>query len=368
MRILMIAPFISPHSRKPLRRLLEQGHEVIALDSHNPFPEGRERFFFVPFPAENANTSIDILRRIWSELKPDIAHVHWIDLRAYLCVLAGIRPLVLSAWGSDINEHFNPEWDAPERKFIGSILRGCDAVIVDAADVPERCATLAGTDVLTVMAPLGVDPAVFHPGYEAAAARLRQSLRIDPNERVLVAIRALHPFHNHHRILEAFSKALPQLQSPVVLLFKTFNAVSFKPYEMELRRLAIEYRVQDSVRFAGELAPEDMPALYSLAHAVINFPDFDAFPVSFIEAAFCERPVISPNLPAYSGDFAETLLTRFDSDRPETLAAAIAQVVNAPPEISRRAAARTIAVASYTETAYIEKVEQLYSTLHNRYK
>ena len=46
------------------------------------------------------------LRWSYARFGSSLAHVHWIDTEAYHVAKAGIRPLILSAWGTDINRLF----------------------------------------------------------------------------------------------------------------------------------------------------------------------------------------------------------------------------------------------------------------------
>lgn len=42
------------------------------------------------------------VRRLFSRIKPDIVDAHYVTVKSYLGTLSGFRPLVLTAWGSDI--------------------------------------------------------------------------------------------------------------------------------------------------------------------------------------------------------------------------------------------------------------------------
>ena len=48
-----------------------------------------------------------------------------------------------------------------------------------------------------------------------------------------------------------------------------------------------------------------LPEIYALADVIINYPSMDTLPVTFMEAAACERPVVTSRLPSYMGTFAE---------------------------------------------------------------
>lgn len=50
---------------------------------------------------------------------------------------------------------------------------------------------------------------------------------------------------------------------------------------------------------------EAVPAVYSAADVMVNFPDQDSLTATLQEAAACERPFISALLPEYRGTFVE---------------------------------------------------------------
>jgi glycosyltransferase involved in cell wall biosynthesis len=67
-------------------------------------------------------------------------------------------------------------------------------------------------------------------------------------------------------------------------------------------------RLVADVRWLSDVPVSELPALYGASDAIINFPAMDGFPVTFMEAAACDCPVISADLPAYAGPLAQQLL------------------------------------------------------------
>ena len=166
MKILMIAPGFSPHSQRPLNWLLDNGCEVTFVDKKDPCPQGRDKYQFVPYPSSRGSRYYEKLgeriagwltlemltlqlRLLSRRVRPDVTHVHWVDHRAYHCMKAGLKPLVLSVWGSDINRLFLPNADPENRRMIGRVLAYADRVIVELPVMAERCDQLAGQKVNT---------------------------------------------------------------------------------------------------------------------------------------------------------------------------------------------------------------------------
>ena len=52
-----------------------------------------------------------LLRWLLTRVRPDIVHVQWTDDKAWLLAKASVSPLVLTAWGSDLNGTLEPGHD-----------------------------------------------------------------------------------------------------------------------------------------------------------------------------------------------------------------------------------------------------------------
>jgi len=355
---LMIAPGGDTHSLRPLNWLLERGCRVVFSDRTDPLPEGREGYSFVPFPYPrggrifpklfgknlgdrlfglSARTTVIRLAALRRRIRPSVTHVHWVDDRAYYCAKAGLRPLVLTVWGSDINNHFLPDANGAARKRIGETLASADLILIDSADLHEKCIALAGRNVPTEVIIHGVNTDLFRPGYEAAAEEWRCRLSIPPAAAVLLSIRKWTSLYRHESILEAFARALPRLNSEAYLVFKIVkgNSMHGALYEKQLRDLTVKLGLCEMVRWMDEVPFDALPAVYSFADVILSYPSMDAFPVTFFEAAACECPVISCMLPAYSGTFAEEYFQMVSPDEPSELSDAIVKFVNEKRTASR---------------------------------
>lgn len=284
-------------------------------------------------------TTVLRLKVLWRRVCPTIVHVHLVDDRAYYCVKAGLRPLVLTVWGSDINNHFLPNANPASRRRVGEALSGADLILIDSADMHKKCAELAGREVPTELITLGVNTDRFHPGYQRAAAEWRRSLSIPADSTVLLSIRKWTSLYRHENILEAFARALPRLKSEAVLVFKIVKGASTQTdralYEKKIRNLTDKLGLGQMVRWMEQVPFHLLPEVYSFADVILNYPSMDAFPVTFLEAAACECPVISCRLPAYAGTFAEEYFKLVSPDDLSELSDAIVEFVNQNGAASR---------------------------------
>jgi glycosyltransferase involved in cell wall biosynthesis len=366
---MMLAPGASPHARRPLGWLLRRGVEVVFVDACDPLPGRREGYRFVRLPrsglgplrrllGSRAGHALALwpalpLHLVWRGARPDLVHVHFVDHRARQAARAGAQPLVLSAWGTDVHRHFEPGADPEDRRAAGEALAAADLVIVDAPDVAARCAELAGRDPWILVVPLGVDTARFRPDDGAAARAWRRRLDIPSGAAVLLSARAMAPLYRHDAVLDAFALARPRFHRPAVLVMKRYNPADpaeGAACEARLRRLAHARGVAGAVRWIGPVPEDRLPEIHALADVVVSFARTDGFPVTFLEAAACERSVISCDLPAYRGSFAERFFVLVDRDDTGDLAAAMTRAVNEPASLSAHVAeARRVVVSRYDE-------------------
>lgn len=337
MKVMMLAPGGSVHSARPLAWLLERGCEVLFVDDVRPRPRGDGAFTHAPNPLAagrrrwlgwrlSHRLAYARLRQLYRRFRPDIVHVHWVDQRALACADCGLRPLILTVWGSDINRLFESGIDASYRRRIGETLSAADLVIVDSADMPAKCEELANGPVSTALLPLGIDTAKFRPVSAETRSQWRRRMGIEGDATVFMSVRAWGPRYGHDQILEAFALARQRTPRTMALVFKVYNTKDYpeaSALEVALRRRVEELGLERDIRWLTEVSVDELPALYGAADVIVNYPSMDAFPVTFIESAACQCPVISIDLPAYRGTFVHDYFAIVPADDVEALAAAI---------------------------------------------
>jgi len=382
MKVLMLGPFCI-HTTRQVNWALEKGCEVTLISDQNPYTIEKSNFWYINqpsvrgarlyrmiLPKKQANRLIDLLFRVqyriwWKTVRPDVVHVNWVGGEAYYMACACAKPFLLTVWGSDVNMHFFQNADPEQRYRAGFTLGHADKVVIDAMDMAEKCSLLAGKYVPTELVPLGVDTELFRPGYELAARTWRRVLAIPDAAKVVVSIRALEKRYGHDSILEAFAKALPHLGGEAVLIFRRYNPKLEDEYEIHLRHQAERLGILSKVRWMDSVPYRTLPEVYSLADLVVNFPDYDAFPVTFIEAAACCRPVLSCRLSSYINTFADECFRMVPPQSTETLAKAIIEELKhslneALPVLAK---ARAIVESNYNELISATKIMDLYTDL-----
>ncbi len=401
MRILMVGPTLLALKR-PLDWALAQGHEVWLIGDTNPYLiKQPPNYHFIEFvtarckydsisnssidtPIDELSANVDQLKQIAATFQPDIIHVHAINNITHCCVLAKLHPLVVSAWGflnqliqepienpsteSQIPDS-NNSTEAPSlQEFCDQVLSNFDVLIVDNPALADACQGLLSSTQRIENIGLGTDTQHFHPNYASNVAKWRQVLKIPDNATVFFSPRGWGWCYGQEDIFQAFAKVYADLPQPAILLFVKLPRDTrefIEKLEEEILTQAKTLGIIDSLRWLPALPYEMLPTAYNLADVVINYPFTDAFPSTLVEAAACQRPVITSDLQAYRGTFVEEYYTLVEPNNAEALAKAMLEVVKESPveRISRLEKLRQHIVENYDEKVMRQKLMILYQEL-----
>ena len=379
MRILILGHGSSTHVKRPINQLLDRSCEVFFAGSENPYPTGRPGYYYLWYPFFGrciyrrtghvigdllAKLSfIPLLRYYYNKFKPDITHVHWVDCHAYYCLQAGLHPLILSIWGSDINNCFAPGADQRHNNIISQVLSKANKIIIDSPEMAGKCSFLAKHDMNTIeLLHLGVMPN-FLRNFGKNKLEIKSFYHIPEDARVLLSIRALTPFYQHELILKAFGLVFPRLTKRTVLVFKKFNEMNDN-YSRELNFLAKHLGMENSIFWINHIADPQLPNVYSMADVIINFPVQDTFPITFLEAAASQVPVITNALPSYVNTFAEQYFKMVQDNSVTGLAEALFDELELLPTPKEKlSAAHSFVEKNFNQANYINRLLDIYSDI-----
>lgn len=232
------------------------------------------------------------LRRVLADLRPDVIHAHYLARYGWAAADAGVHPLVVSPWGSDLLQV--PARRLRTRLWNRRALRRADLVTVS-SDGMREAAIAAGARADRIRhVHHGVDTQRFSPGPAAPAFRERAGVNF--GELVVVSPRTIAPLYRHEVVVDAMAELGRRLpQTPwLVMSARGADRESLE----ELRARVVAAGIGDRVRILDEVAPDDLPDLYRLADAVVSVPETDSFAVSVLEAMACGRPVVASDVPA----------------------------------------------------------------------
>ena len=283
-------------------------------------------------------------RRAIAAIAPDLVHAHYVTSYGLLGALGGRRPLVLSAWGSDIL--VTPRESAMARWLTGQVLRRAALITADSRDVLAEIATYRPRGRLAEVF-WGADTARFVP---AQAGVAREGFQV-------ASLRAWEPNYRIDVLLRAF--ATLRAGGPA-----TLHLFGGGRDEAALRALAGELGLGASVRWHGRLPPDALAAALRDCDVSVSVPVSDATSVSLLESMACGLPVVVSDLPANRQWIDADGGRVVDGGDPAAIAAAL-DALRADPAQRRRLGARNRAriEAEGSSDAQMDRMAALYREL-----
>lgn len=297
MRVLYFSRGYTPHDHRFLAALAKTEHEVcyLRLESGGPgeesrpvppkvrmigWPDGERPWRWTEVPRRRGE-----LRRALEEVRPDLVHAGPIPRGALLTALAGFRPLVTMSWGSDLLR------DA--RRGLGRwvaryTLSRSAALICDCETVRRAAQSLGMPEERIVVSPWGVDLRHFSPGPDGG---LRSRLGWE-SAFVILSTRSWERIYGVEVLVEGFIRAA--LSDASLRLLALSGGSLRHRMEDRLRRTGLA----DRVRFAGQVAHDELPAHYRAADVYLSASRCDGTSVSLLEAMASGLPSVVSDIPA----------------------------------------------------------------------
>ena len=217
------------------------------------------------------------------ESRPDIVHGHYLSHYAFIAALGGMRPLVTSAWGSDVLR--DPHESLITKKMVQWVIGQSALITYSANVVAEACSNLGARADQLFRVVLGVDSAFL----DAVKDCPRPSARPP----VIVSYRSLdRSMFNVDVIIQAMPEVLRHVPEARLWIG---NSGRLEP---ELRALASRLRLDTSVEFIGTADAHELANRMCQASVYVALPDTDASSVTLLEAMAAGAYPINSNIPA----------------------------------------------------------------------
>lgn len=365
LRLAFLADPNETHTRRWVRWFADHGHRVhlvapADMELESPLPDG---VTLVRLPAYGGRRVRPLgylearraMRRTLGPLDPDVLHVHYLTGYGWLAWLSGVRPYVVTVWGSDV---FRTLPASRKARWLGRLaLRGAATVTADSRDLALGAIAGGARPGRTRLIQFGVDAARFAPGPGDPLVRERLGL---PPGRLVFSARTLIGFYRHDVALQA----LARLPADVVMLLSARH--EDPATRASLEELIDELGLRARVRIVDTIAHEDMAAVVRLADVVLSIPETDGTPVTVLEALAAGRPVIATDVPS-----VREWLARVDpanlvpAGDVEATALAIGRVLAMPADDASRIAetGRRIVLAEADHDANMRAMEGIYRRL-----
>ena len=298
LRIALIAPGGSIHTRRWIEFFVRRGHTV-GLISYGPSyeqPEGVEVLLELPGLGQGralwtrvpafARAAVDC-RRALHRFHPDVVHAHYLSGPGWLGYLAGVRPLVLGGWGSDVLVDGKKPF---ARRVHSRALAHASAATSDAQSVADGLITLGMPADKVHVILWGVDTSLFAP-----TGDVEPGWRANADQLVVLAIRGIRPVQRPDQIVRAFAALVAGGTDAVLGLLLGPGHPTMPD---DLAQLIDELGISGQVRIVPPREHGDLPALFRAADICVSVPSTDGTSVAVMEAMACGRAVIASEIPA----------------------------------------------------------------------
>ena len=285
-RIALLGPANSIHLQRWAHALVERGHAVSVLSQHpcdrKLLPTAANLFTLPRNSALGYFTNALRVREVLAAWRPDVLNAHYASGYGTTAALCGVRPLLLSVWGSDVFDF--PDESAFKARLIRGNLRRATAIASTSHAMARQVQRLVPEITDIVVTPFGVDLARFAPDAaqrDAATLTLGTVKSLAPKYGVDLLLRAVAALLQDSRV-----QALPQACRLLI--------VGDGPQRAELEALAAELGIAARTTFAGAVAHADVPAWLNRldVYAAPSRLDSESFGVAVIEASACALPVV----------------------------------------------------------------------------
>ena len=304
MRILYFTRDYTTHDYRFLAALAETDHEVACLRlerrghqlEDRPLPSKIEKISWAggeaPFNWRDFPRFYMDLKRVISEVKPDLIQSGPLQTAAFLAARTGFEPLVSMSWGYDLL--INAERNAAYRWITRYTLNHSTVMVGDCDTIRQKAISFGMVDDYIVTFPWGVEIEHFTPQeYPVPAGKspLRERYGWDEDTFVLLSTRAWEPIYGVEVIARAFTEVVKERPYIRLLMLGNGSQVGL------LRKIFSQAGVQDQVHFPGQVSRADLPNYYRAADLYVSASHSDGSSISLLEAMACGCPVLVSDIP-----------------------------------------------------------------------
>lgn len=312
MRVLMLGAPNSPHVEDLASELHDRGHHVVVggepTETLPPSKLGAQGIRVEAAPAVplagraalraplQVAHRVRWMRQLVREVRPDVIHAHYLVEDPFYALLARVRPLVATAWGSDV---LVPKHVSLLRSRL--VARYADALTADSQTLLDALAGLGADHSRLRLINWGVDLEVFSPGRVEARRRLEL-----PDVPIVLAPRALKAVYEPRVVVDAFGRLKDEFPDSLLIL------KHYGPLPAEHADLA----ARDDVRIVGHVPPNELADYMRAASVCVSIPSSDSSPRTVWEAMACGCPCVLSDLPWVHESIAdgrEGLVTPIDA-------------------------------------------------------
>lgn len=272
LRVLYVSDAASVHTQRWALALRDEGAQVAVASFRPAAIEGVavHRLPTAGLGRAGYLLAVPALRRLAAGFKPDVVHAQYLTSYGFVAALARLRPLVVTAWGSDVL--VSPRESHLAGWLAGHALRSADAITTVAEHMNAAVVALGAPPGRVQALPFGVDTALFRSPAMPAAA---------PPPLRIISTRNFAPVYSVHTVVEA--ARLLHLRGQALAL----DLVGAGPLEAALRAQVQAAGLQELTTFHGHVSHPRLVQLLGNAHVFVSSALSDGNNVSLNEAMAC---------------------------------------------------------------------------------
>lgn len=226
------------------------------------------------------------VKKIIKEIKPDIINSHYVTSYGTLAALLKFRPLVITAWGSDVLVTPKKFW--PSKFSVSYALKKTDLITCDAEHMKKAMIKLGAEPSKIKIINFGIDVQKFSPGLKDNELAKRIGVL---NSKIVISLRNLDPIYDVETLIRATPIVLKKLPETKFLI------VGSGPQERKLKKLADGFNITENIKFLGTVPNDQLPKYLRLSDVYVSTSLSDGgIAASTAEAMACGLPVIITNV------------------------------------------------------------------------
>lgn len=219
------------------------------------------------------------IKKLLKKISPDIVNAHYITSYGFIGALAGFKPLVLSAWGSDIL--VTPKENIAYKMITKYALKRASLITSDSNYMTKEIYNLTNTRTITV--PMGVEKELCYMDRNEKNDELR-----------ILSLRSLDKNSNIDLIIKAFSILVNEYGYKHAKLI----IINDGPEMGNIKKLISQENIGDNVEIKGFVDRKELLESLLSSNIYISIPTSDSTSVTLLEAMASGIMNIVSDIPA----------------------------------------------------------------------
>lgn len=301
MKICYLGNATSIHTQKWAESFASLGHEVTLLTFDYQEIEGVNcHRIITKYPGKYQQFFLEIkqVKNKLAQLSPDIVHAHWLPTYGLLAALTSYHPLVVSAWGGDIQR-------APFQGTKKWFYRLVDKYVISKADIITTESQVLKNILLEkfntpidkiATFPWGVDTKVYSRRNATEIKHIKSKLGIDEDSHVVIYNREIRFEYNTEILLKAIPEILAQIPDTMIIFLGGYGDPE---YIKKMQFLADELKVSHAIKIIPEvLSQEGVGQLLNVSDVFVSIPKQDSISCAVLEGMLCGVIPVVSDIPA----------------------------------------------------------------------